>query len=82
MFSVDDERWASRVSLAGAFVWALLAALAGSGRAPLGVIELLFLFAPLVVVPLGLALLGICSAHGVPSLEQAARALQPSQRSV
>lgn len=40
-------------SLAGALLWAILAASAGRGSAPLGVIELLFLFAPLVVVPLG-----------------------------
>ncbi len=77
MFSVDDERWTSTVSLAGALAWALLAALAGSGRAPLGVIELLSLFAPLVAVPLGLALIGTVSTPGLPSVERAARAAQP-----
>ena len=77
MSSVDDERWTSTVSLAGALVWALLAALAGSGRAPFGVVELLFLFAPLVAVPLGLALIGTVSTPGLTSVEQAARAAQP-----
>src|SRR5579862_931004 len=77
MFFVDDERWTSYVALAGAFLWAVLAALAGSGRAPLGVIELLFLFAPLVVVPLGLALLDSVSLTGVPAVERVARAVQP-----
>jgi hypothetical protein len=46
-----------RVSaLCGALAWAILAGLAGFRKAPLGVIELLFLFAPLVIVPLGLSL--------------------------
>ena len=44
------------IALSGAAVWAGLAVLAGLRRAPLGVIELLFLFAVLVVVPLGLEL--------------------------
>jgi hypothetical protein len=38
-------------------VWAALATLAGVGRARFGIIELLFLFAALVIVPLGLALI-------------------------
>jgi hypothetical protein len=37
-------------------VWAAFATLAGFGRAHFGIIELLFLFAPLVIVPLGLEL--------------------------
>jgi hypothetical protein len=37
-------------------VWAAFAALAGFRRARFGIIELLFLFAPLVIVPLGLEL--------------------------
>jgi hypothetical protein len=44
------------VSLSGTVVWAGIAVLAGLRRAPLGVIELLFFFAVLVVVPLGLEL--------------------------
>jgi hypothetical protein len=44
------------VCLSGTVVWAAIAVLAGLRRAPLGVIELLFLFAVLVVVPLGFEL--------------------------
>jgi hypothetical protein len=44
------------INLSGAAVWAGVAVLAGFRRAPLGVIELLLLFAVLVVVPLGLRL--------------------------
>jgi hypothetical protein len=51
--------------------------LAGSGFAPLGVIELLFLFAPLVIVPLGLDLADRLVSGSLPSLEHAARILQP-----
>jgi hypothetical protein len=77
MFSLGDEHWTSQVSLPGALLWALLAALAGNRRAPLGVIELLFLFAPLVVVPLGLELISAVSTPGISSLENMARAVQP-----
>lgn len=77
MFFVDDERWTSYVTLAGAMLWVVLAALAGSGRVPFGVIELLFLFAPLVVVPLGLALLDSLSVTRAPAVELAARTVQP-----
>lgn len=44
------------ISLSGVVVWAGLAVLAGLRHAPLGVIELVLLFAVLVVVPLGLGL--------------------------
>jgi len=44
------------VSLSGAVVWAAIAVFVGLRRAPLGVTELLFLFAVLVVVPLGFEL--------------------------
>ena len=77
MFSMDDERWSSRVSLVGALLWAVLAALAGSGIAPLGVIELLFLFAPVVAVPAALALLEMLSTTGALRIERIARSVQP-----
>jgi hypothetical protein len=48
--------WNSIFSLCGAAVWAAFAMLAGFGRARFGIIELLFLLAPLVIVPLGLEL--------------------------
>ncbi len=72
-----DERgfsargWAT----AGAVVWAGLAVLARMGIARLGAIELLVLFAPLVIVPLGMELgRGI---GGAGRLEELARRLQP-----
>jgi len=54
--SPGKERWSAIVSLCGASVWAVFALQAGLRRAPFGIIELLFLFAPLVIVPLGLEL--------------------------
>ena len=56
MTTTQLTKWNQASGLLGAFVWAAMAGMAGAGRAPLGVIELLFLFAPLVIVPLGLAL--------------------------
>jgi hypothetical protein len=53
-----------------------MAVLARMGMARLGAIELLFLFAPLVIVPLGMELgRGI---HGAGRLEEWARRLQPA----
>ena len=77
MVFVHNERWASFMSFAGAFFWALLAALAGAQRAPLGVMELLLLFALLVVVPLGLELATVLSPANWPAFENLARVLQP-----
>jgi hypothetical protein len=65
------------VSLLGAFVWAMMALLAGTGRAPFGILELLFLFAVLVVVPLGLDLTRVVNPDGDTVLFRAARSLQP-----
>ncbi len=53
LHSQGQERWNAVISLCGAATWALFACLAGLRRAPFGIIELLFLFAPLVIVPLG-----------------------------
>jgi hypothetical protein len=52
----DDGRWARWCATGGAGVWAGLAVLARLGVAHFGGLELLFLFAPLVIVPLGLEL--------------------------
>jgi hypothetical protein len=52
------DAWTRVSATLGAAVWSLLAVLAAIQKAPLGVIELLFLFAPLVIVPLGMALGG------------------------
>ncbi|PYX27835.1 MAG: hypothetical protein DMG77_17745 [Acidobacteria bacterium] len=46
--------WAAGWATAGALVWASVAVLARVGVARIGVIELVFLFAPLVIVPLGM----------------------------
>jgi hypothetical protein len=73
----DSDRWAAAWAIAGAGLWVVLAALAGFGKARFGVIELLFLFAPLVIVPLGLEL-GRSTAPTVwPPAERAARTWQP-----
>jgi len=50
------QRWAAGWATAGAAAWAGLAVLARMGIARIGVIELMFLFAPLVIVPLGMEL--------------------------
>ena len=52
------------IGLSGAAAWAALAVLAGLRRAPFGVIELLLLFAALVVVPLGLGLITVENRAG------------------
>ena len=46
--------WGAGWATAGAVVWASVAVLARVGVARIGVIELVFLFAPLVIVPLGM----------------------------
>ena len=64
MRSRDVELQAAMASLLGAGLWAGVAVLAGLRRAPFGVIELLLLFAVLVVVPLGLNLARLLSFGG------------------
>ncbi|HEY6185929.1 MAG TPA: YndJ family transporter [Terriglobales bacterium] len=70
-------KWEQGSALFGASVWVVLAALAGAGKAPLGVIELLFLFAPLVIVPLGLALGRLVSPLKYPAMDTWLRVVQP-----
>jgi hypothetical protein len=74
--SQQEARWSAAVSVSGAAVWAAFATLAGFGRARFGIIELLFLFAPLVVVPLGLEL---ARAFEDPVRVPLGRLLRPSQ---
>src|SRR5438477_12241171 len=64
-FREDDNahRWAATCATAGAAVWAGIAVLARMGIARLGAIELLFLFAPLVIVPLGMELGRVLGGH-------------------
>jgi len=52
----NQDRWARLSAIAGAAVWAVLAVAARVGLARIGGIELLFCFAPLVIVPLGIEL--------------------------
>lgn len=52
----DNGRWARVSAAVGAAAWALLAVAARAGLARIGAIELMFLFAPLVLVPLGMEL--------------------------
>ncbi len=63
--------------LAGAAVWAGVAVLAGTHHAPFGIIELMFLFAPLVIVPLGLELGGALGPGEWGILDHVATRLQP-----
>jgi hypothetical protein len=50
------ESWVRFCATSGAAAWAVIAVLAKIGIARIGQIELLFLFAPLVIVPLGMEL--------------------------
>jgi hypothetical protein len=69
------DLWAPLWATVGAAVWAGLAVLARLGIARVGAIELLFLLAPLVIVPLGMELSrGI---GGSDELHELARRLQP-----
>jgi hypothetical protein len=69
------DRWAAVCATAGAAVWAGIAVLARIGVARLGAIEFLFLFAPLVIVPLGLNLGRMLGGGG--RIYELARRLQP-----
>ncbi len=73
----DDgqDLWARGCATAGAVVWAGMAVLARMGIARMGAIELLFLFAPLVIVPLGMELGRVLVEGG--RTEAVARRLQP-----
>jgi len=73
----NDEQhlWAAGSATIGAAVWAGTAVAARAGIARMGGVELIFLFAPLVVVPLGMALGSAISGSGW--CESAARRLQP-----
>jgi hypothetical protein len=60
----------------GAVIWAGVAVLARIGVAPIGAIELMFLFAPLLIVPLGMEL-GRVMGSDTP-LTRLARRIQPA----
>jgi YndJ-like protein len=67
--------WGRSCATAGAAVWAGIAVLARAGIVRVGAIELLFLFAPLVIVPLGMELGRVLGGAG--RFEELARRLQP-----
>lgn len=70
--------WARGWALTGAAAWAGLAVLAKLGLFRVGTIELLFLFAPLVIVPLGMELGKTSEKSGAAKkLEENAQILQP-----
>jgi len=70
-----SEAWAQGWATAGAAVWAGLAVLARVGMVRIGAIELLFLFGPLVIVPLGMELGRLIGGAGW--LEEWGQRLQP-----
>jgi hypothetical protein len=67
--------WTQTWATIGAAAWAVIAVLARLGIARLGEIELLFLFAPLVIVPLGMELGRATSSSGW--FAEAVRRAQP-----
>src|SRR5579863_8105077 len=67
--------WGRSCATAGVVVWAGIAVLARMGIVRVGAIELLFLFAPLVIVPLGMELGRMLGGAG--RFEELARRLQP-----
>ena len=70
-----EESWAQLCASLGAVLWATVAVLARIGVAPIGALELMFLFAPLVIVPLGIELGRVLD--GDTSLTRFARRVQP-----
>jgi YndJ-like protein len=70
-----EGSWAQMCAVVGAVIWAGVAVLARIGVAPIGAIELMFLFAPLVIVPLGMEL-GRVMGSDTP-LTRFARRIQP-----
>jgi len=73
------EGWAARWATAGAAMWVGIAILARIGIMRVGVIELMFLFAPLVIVPLGMELGRVSGGRPEASrrLADVAQVLQP-----
>ena len=70
-----EEFWAQTCAGVGVVAWAALAVLARIGLAPIGAIELIFSFAPLVIVPLGMELARVMVGAGL--IDLIARKFQP-----
>ena len=73
--TTTEGSWAQMCAVLGAVIWTGVAVLARIGVAPVGAIELMFLFAPLVIVPLGIEL-GRVMGSDTP-LTRFARMVQP-----
>ena len=73
--SESESTWPHLCAGLGATAWAGIAVLARTGAVPIGSIELIFLFAPLVIVPLGIELLRLLGAPGM--FDRIARRSQP-----
>jgi hypothetical protein len=74
-YTTTADSWVRACATGGAAVWAIVAVLARVGIARIGAIELLFLFGPLVIVPLGMELGRALGAGGW--VEGWARWMQP-----
>ena len=70
-----EDSWAQKCAGFGAFLLAGVAVLARIGIAPIGAIELMFVFAPLVIVPLGMQLARVLGNVTPPA--RLARRVQP-----
>jgi hypothetical protein len=70
-----EDSWAQMCAGFGVFLWAAVAVAARIGIAPIGAIELMFVFAPLVIVPLGMQLARVLG-NDSPSV-RFARRVQP-----
>ena len=73
--TTSEESWAQMCASLGAVLWAGVAVLARIGLAPIGAIELMFVFAPLVIVPLGMELGRVIGNDTPPA--RFARRVQP-----
>ena len=74
----DRARWAYAAVVGGGMAWIVLVLASSAGLTAPGIFELLYLLAPLVIVPLGIALARDASTSGfMPSLLRAAVVLQP-----
>src|SRR5215470_11413432 len=70
-----EGSWAQTCAGLGSVGWAAIAILARVGVAPMGATELIFLFAPLVIVPLGMELVRVMGPAG--RIDLVARKFQP-----
>jgi hypothetical protein len=76
------ESWVRFCATSGAAAWAVIAVLAKLGIARIGQIELLFLFAPLVIVPLGMELGDVIATSGRLMTERAASSWSKSEQAL